>query len=573
MPSRQESANDIASRFPWNFGGIRPLAPNEHTGSLENNRGQGIASGCLTSASPWPLQTKLEIGAIDDPLEREADHVAAQIMRVPEPASAATPTMSPGSANLASPGATLPRSSAKLQRKCSCGGSCEQCKASQSEEERPLLQRQTSTAATARNAAPGNAPPVVDDVLRSPGEPLDANTRQFMEGRLGQDFSSVRIHRDGQADEASASLGARAFTVGDHVAFRHGDYSPASPSGRSLLAHELTHVVQQRGGGVHRIQRFAASETDKIAPTYPDMLTQVRKLIDDATTPGLIWDDLNMSYLVEIAGGASANRAIGAKLHSNQPTIPSRLFKRYIFTCRCGLIDMRHFFQLLYISNFASGFAGVDGNRAATKKGREHELEAESESRFGAEDTPSNALGALTNVGLAANPGPDSVYDAIKDTLDRCAPIDWSTLAKTSQDKIVKFYSETVPDPSPRTAADKVIPKNQEQTAVPAILDVPECSGHERSLPFRVDPDDPDRKTFAGRDFLAGAGGLKSGKDVKRFVDTQRPEIIRDLPLSEKIRLLNILLDPPVEDDDLEAARVIYKNSTGAELVAEPPNG
>lgn len=241
-----------------------------------------------------------------------------------------------------------------------------------------------------------------------------------------------------------------------------------------------------------------------------------------------------------------------------------RSLRRSLRTATCRILALRPSFV---------GISQQDSNRYATKKGREHEIEAESESRFGAEDTPSNALGALTNVGLAARPMPDAVYDAIKDTLDRCAPVDWSTLQPASKANIIKFYSDTIPDPAPRTPKDKVIPKIQEQTAVPAILDIAECTGRERSLPFRIDTSDPDRKTYAGRDFLAGSPGLSSGKDVKAFVSTQRPEIIRDLPLAEKIRLLNILLDPPVEDDDLAAARVIYNNSTSAELGAEPPNG
>jgi hypothetical protein len=237
---------------------------------------------------------------------------------------------------------------------------------------------------------------------------------------------------------------------------------------------------------------------------------------------------------------------------------------------------MLHFIQLFYISNFVSGFEGATAagaNRYATNKGRSHELGSESNSRFGTEDTPSNALGALSGTGLAATPGPDAVYDAIKDTLDRCSPIDWSSLSKTSQDTIVHFYSDMIPDPAPRTPKDKVIPKNQEQTAIPAILNLPECGRRERSVPFRLDTSDSDRKTFAGRDFLAGSPGIKKGKEVKGFVNTQRPEIIRALPLPEKIRLLDILLDPPVDEDDLAAARVIYNNSTSAEIVAEPPTG
>lgn len=78
------------------------------------------------------------------------------------------------------------------------------------------------------------------------GDALEAGPRRLMEGRLGHDFRHVRVHTDAAAAEATRELGALAYTVGDHVFFGRGRYQPGSPAGRSLLAHELTHVVQQR---------------------------------------------------------------------------------------------------------------------------------------------------------------------------------------------------------------------------------------------------------------------------------------------------------------------------------------
>jgi hypothetical protein len=92
-----------------------------------------------------------------------------------------------------------------------------------------------------------NLPPIVSEVLRSPGQPLDAETRTFMEPRFGHDFSHVRVHTDANAAEASGVLNASAYTIGDHVVFGHGAHSPLTGKGRGLLAHELAHVVQQRG--------------------------------------------------------------------------------------------------------------------------------------------------------------------------------------------------------------------------------------------------------------------------------------------------------------------------------------
>lgn len=88
-------------------------------------------------------------------------------------------------------------------------------------------------------------PAVTRDALRTTGRPLDPATRAFMEDGFGHDFGPVRVHDDATADRAAAALGAQAFTVGNDVIFSAGRYSPTTPSGRWLLAHELTHVVQQ----------------------------------------------------------------------------------------------------------------------------------------------------------------------------------------------------------------------------------------------------------------------------------------------------------------------------------------
>jgi hypothetical protein len=98
-------------------------------------------------------------------------------------------------------------------------------------------------------------------VARGGGQPLPLRVRGPMEQALGADFSGVRLHTDAQADRLNHALQARAFTTGQDIFFRRGDYAPHSPAGRRLLAHELTHVVQQRAtpqagtGRISRIQR------------------------------------------------------------------------------------------------------------------------------------------------------------------------------------------------------------------------------------------------------------------------------------------------------------------------------
>ena len=92
------------------------------------------------------------------------------------------------------------------------------------------------------------APPIVRQVLRSPGRPLDSATRVSMERRFGHDFGQVRIHADERAAESARAVNAQAYAVGNDIAFNSGKYQPHSAAGLGLLAHELAHVVQQGAG-------------------------------------------------------------------------------------------------------------------------------------------------------------------------------------------------------------------------------------------------------------------------------------------------------------------------------------
>ncbi|HET9282427.1 MAG TPA: DUF4157 domain-containing protein [Candidatus Angelobacter sp.] len=106
------------------------------------------------------------------------------------------------------------------------------------------MQRRASGNAT----GPAIAPPIVHEVLRSPGQPLDKQTRAFFEPRFGHDFSRVRVHTDSRAAESAAAVNALAYTVGDDISFAGGRYAPDKPAGRELLAHELAHVIQRSSG-------------------------------------------------------------------------------------------------------------------------------------------------------------------------------------------------------------------------------------------------------------------------------------------------------------------------------------
>ena len=100
----------------------------------------------------------------------------------------------------------------------------------------------------------GEAPAIVGEVLRSPGHALDPVTRHHFESRFNHDFGHVRVHSDARAAESAQAVDALAYTVGRDVVFGSGRYAPRSDDGRKLLAHELSHVVQQAGSTVHDVR-------------------------------------------------------------------------------------------------------------------------------------------------------------------------------------------------------------------------------------------------------------------------------------------------------------------------------
>ncbi|HYV84168.1 MAG TPA: DUF4157 domain-containing protein [Pyrinomonadaceae bacterium] len=204
------------------------------------------------------IQTKLTVSNPGDEYEREADRVADKVMRMPEPA-------------------------ARLQRKCDCGSSgasdqsCENCA------NRSLKLQRRATSVNESGAM--SAPAIVQDTLGSPGRALDQNTRTFFENRFGHDFSNVRIHTDEHASRSAESVNALAYTVGNSIVFRAGTYSPHTTGGQKLLAHELTHVVQQ--GGVHRSVQRQAGTAPPCPPAEPHEIetshSEAGFLSDDVT--------------------------------------------------------------------------------------------------------------------------------------------------------------------------------------------------------------------------------------------------------------------------------------------------
>jgi hypothetical protein len=160
------------------------------------------------------------------------------------------------------PSSFTPMRSGLLRRTSACcgapslSGECDACRT-----KRPSMARRAST----EQAQLSEVPPVVHDVLRSPGQRLDAKTLSFMESRFGHDFSQVRVHRDEKAAESARTLNALAYTVGRDVVFGTRQYLPETVTGKRLLAHELMHVVQQRHGEPQPLSRVASAAHEQEA--------------------------------------------------------------------------------------------------------------------------------------------------------------------------------------------------------------------------------------------------------------------------------------------------------------------
>jgi hypothetical protein len=148
-------------------------------------------------------------------------------------------------------------------------------------------------------------PSPVQDVISSGGRPLEPDVRTDMEGRLGADFGDVRVHDDAAAHRSAQAVNAHAYTVGSNVVFQRDRYDPSSDAGRVMLAHELTHVVQQRSGPVDgtptaggikvsdpsdRFERDAAANAERVmsapapaqpAPPTPAPAAAVQRDVDE----------------------------------------------------------------------------------------------------------------------------------------------------------------------------------------------------------------------------------------------------------------------------------------------------
>ncbi|HZI15893.1 MAG TPA: DUF4157 domain-containing protein, partial [Myxococcus sp.] len=192
---------------------------------------------------PPGAQAKLVVGAVDDPLEHEADTFAERLLRMPDKgAPAALPV----------PGAV---EGPRLRRKCT---TCAM------DEER--IQRKADGGASGGGLTPASHV----RAATASGLPLPASARAYFEPRLGRDLSNVRVHTGPAAAASARAVGARAYTLGSDIVFARGHFSPETQEGRRLLAHELAHTLQQGcASGVLRRQPDGGAASDAGANPAP----------------------------------------------------------------------------------------------------------------------------------------------------------------------------------------------------------------------------------------------------------------------------------------------------------------
>jgi len=283
------------------------------------------------------IQTKLKINEPGDIYEQEADRVADQVMRMPDPVPfPQSPVNShPEGSSIQSAGYYHEKD---IQRK------------EDNYKEKGIVQmKQGSLASGVGGQSSGAVPPILHEVLHLPGVPLDPATRTYMEPRFGHDFSRVRVHTGALAEQSAQDINAKAYTMGHAIVFDAGRFAPGTQEGRRLIAHELTHVVQQSG-----VEGFYTAKDNEKRDPFP---------IESRSPTGVIQREVNpkriaskeavLAKIKNIADSsgkgkepAEANLARLGKLGIgfNPGATKEEKDNAFVYTCHCGWIDMGHFF-------------------------------------------------------------------------------------------------------------------------------------------------------------------------------------------------------------------------------------
>ncbi len=240
-------------------------------------------------------------------------------------------------------------------RTCPFGGACHTCPArvqaklainqpgDEYEQEADRAAEQVTHAPVAQlqrraadQAGPTTVPPSVHEVLHSPGQPLDANTRAFMEPRFGQDFSGVRVHADAKAAESARAVNALAYTVGRDVVFGTEQYAPQTSAGQRLITHELTHVAQQSRNPRHPLA-LQRQQRQQVAVTLATEGQCIDARAIAQAIPGardMVWTALTWFLSFNPRNTARVNLLLRANFRSDSEDVRELVKERLIRTHR-----------------------------------------------------------------------------------------------------------------------------------------------------------------------------------------------------------------------------------------------
>jgi hypothetical protein len=262
--------NNISPNLPHNFSHIpsseQMIQPCGCAKCADCDKEENELAGNKNEA----IQHKLTVSQPGDPFEREADHVAEQVMNTPGTAGLdqETPTLAAPSVS------RWTGNSGDIGREEGEEEPGENTAETEEVEQEKLLNISSLLSSKGRSnkiRTPSTKITKQIHSMHGGGKPMDAALRNFFEPRFQRDFSNVRLHTDARAAETTKSLNARAYTVGEDIAVSPEEYQPNTPAGRKLLAHELTHVVQQ-SNRVQTIMR--ACDCKKLGATDPDSTTE-----------------------------------------------------------------------------------------------------------------------------------------------------------------------------------------------------------------------------------------------------------------------------------------------------------
>lgn len=248
----QESKQKCSNCYKQKPGYNSSLSTADQMLHLQRTAGNQAVQTLIRSGA---LQAKFKIGQPNDMYEQEADRMAKQVMRISEP---------------------------KVQLKCTGCNKDEKdgVHTKKLSRQMPVTQYQ-------------DVPPIIREVLHLPGKPLDPVIRAFMEPRFGHDFSDVRVYIEEQAAASAKTLNAHAYTVGQNIVFADGKYAPGTDEGKELIAHELTHVVQQKQNN----QRDIIQRKSGCSSSQDTIITEdhrrARKMLSNAIDAVALYDGTN----------------------------------------------------------------------------------------------------------------------------------------------------------------------------------------------------------------------------------------------------------------------------------------